>query len=54
MIIMVLSEKEVRVYKETRLRNLKRKYSKLIQYPEFIDDCTLLKTEIDGLEKELS
>ena len=40
---MTLPEKEQRVLTETRLRNLKRKYSKLLQRPEFAEECIDLK-----------
>ena len=50
----MLSEKESRVFKETRLRNLKRRYSKLIQHASLIDEASEVKKEIDCLEKELS
>ena len=44
---------EEKVYLQTRLRNLKRRYSKLIQHSELNEECIELKAEIDGLEKEL-
>ena len=50
---MTLPEKEQRVLTETRLRNLKRKYSKLLQRPEFAEECIDLKNEIDTIEKQL-
>ena len=42
-----------RVHKETRLRNLKRKYAKLVQHPDLIMETIELKADIDQLEKEL-
>ena len=50
---MALSEKETRVLKQTRLRNLKRKYAKMIQHPDLIEECIELKADIDALQKEL-
>jgi hypothetical protein len=38
---------------ETKLRNLKRKYSKVIQHADLTDMAIELKAEIDGLEKEI-
>ena len=51
---MVLSDKEQKVLKETKLRNLKRKYAKMIQHADLLEDCIELKAEIDGLERELN
>ena len=51
---MALSEKEKRVYKETKLRNLKRKYSKMIRHADLLEECIELKCDIDALERELN
>ena len=51
---MTLSDKEKRVLKKTKLKNLKRKYSKLMQVPEMMEECIELKSEIDGIERELN
>lgn len=51
--MMVLSDKEQRVLNKTRLRNLKRKYAKLIQHPDMMEECIELKADIDALEKQL-
>lgn len=48
-----MNEKETQVFKETRLRNLKRTYAKMIQHADLIEECIELKSEIDGLEREL-
>lgn len=48
-----MSEKELRVYKMTRLRNLKRRYARMIQHSDLVEDCIDLKCEIDSLEREL-
>lgn len=50
---MTLTPKEQRVLKETHLRNLKRKYVKLINHADCINQAIELKSEIDSLEKEL-
>ena len=50
---MGLSEKEQRTLKKTRLRNLKRKFAKVIRHPELAEQAIELKAEIDGLEREL-
>ena len=42
-----------RTYKKTRLRNLKRKYAKMIEHSDMLEDCIELKADIDQLEKEL-
>ena len=53
-VFQLLSERELRVLKETRLRNLKRKYAKLIQHADLTDEASNIKMKIDCLEKELS
>ena len=49
-----MNDKETKVYQETRLRNLKRKYSKLKEHSECIEDCIELKAEIDGIKRQLN
>ena len=51
---MALSEREEKVLKETKLRNLKRRYAKMIQHPDLLEECIELKADIDGLERELN
>ena len=53
-VFQLLSERELRVLKETRLRNLKRKYAKLIQHADLTDEAFEVQKEISYLEKELS
>ena len=53
LIFMALTNKERKTLKNTRLRNLKRKYAKMIQDPSLIEECIELKAEIDGLEMEI-
>ena len=43
-----------KVMKQTRLRNLKRRYTKLIQHPDCREECIELKADIDSLERELN
>ena len=38
---------------ETRLRNLKRKYAKIIQHADLGEQAIELKAEIDGIEREI-
>jgi hypothetical protein len=45
---------EQKVYMETRLRNLKRKYSKLIQNADLAEEAIELKADIDQIERELA
>lgn len=49
-----LHNREERVFKETRLRNLKRKFSKMSNHTDLVDECNDLKYEIDNLKKELN
>ena len=39
--------------KRKRLRNLKRKYAKMIKHSNLVEECIELKAEIDGIEREL-
>ena len=43
-----------RVYLQTKLRNLKRKYSKLIQNADLAEEAIELKADIDQIERELA
>jgi hypothetical protein len=51
---MVLNDKERKTLNRTRLRNMKRRYAKMIQHPDLAEECISLKCEIDGLERELN
>lgn len=51
---MTLTEKEQRVLKKTKLKNLKRKYAKMQDNPNLVEECIELKAEIDGLKRELN
>ena len=45
---------EDKVYLETRLRNLKRKYAKIIQHDDLIEECIEIKADIDDIERKLN
>jgi len=51
---MTLTDKEQIVLKKTRLRNLKRKYSKLQNHADLGEEAIELKSDIDALERELN
>ena len=51
---MSLSNKEKKAMLKARLRNMKRRYAKMIQHPDLAEECISLKCEIDGLERELN
>ena len=42
---------ERRVFLQTRLRNLKRKYARVIQHADLFETARELKAEIDSIEK---
>ncbi len=42
------------VYLQTKLRNLKRKYAKMVQHSDLNEEAIELKAEIDGIERELN
>jgi len=48
-----MNDKEKKVYLETKIRNLKRKQAKLLQYPEFADECSKIAKEIKLTNDEL-
>ena len=50
---MTLTNKERKTLKKTRLRNLKRKYAKMMKHGELREECIDLKAEIDSLEREI-
>ena len=49
-----MTDKERTVFLKTKLRNLKRKYSKMIKHSDLVEECIELKSEIDGIERELN
>ena len=48
-----MSDKERKAYLKARLRNLNRKYAKMIQHADLIEECIELKADIDAVEREL-
>ena len=48
-----MNDKETLVFKQTKLRNLKRQYAKLVQHASLVEETASVKAEIDSLEKEL-
>lgn len=46
----ILTEEDIQFRKDIHLKNLKRKASKLAQYPEFKDEYLKLQREIKSLE----
>ncbi len=49
-----MTPKEKKVYKETRLRNLQRRYAKIIQHSDLGEEAIELKAEIDKIKRELN
>jgi hypothetical protein len=46
--------KERKALLNARLRNMKRKYARIIQHAELGEQAIELKAEIDGIERELN
>ena len=46
-------DKERKVLLSARLRNLERKFSKMIPHAELADEALEIKKEIDSIKKEL-
>ena len=49
-----MTDKERTVFLKTKLRNLQRKYSKMIKHSDLVEECIELKAEIDGIERDLN
>ena len=49
-----MTDKEREVFLKTKLRNLKRKYAKVTQHPDLGEEAIELKSEIDGIKRELN
>ena len=43
-----------KVFLQTRLRNLKRKYAKISKHADLGEEAIELKAEIDGIERQLN
>ena len=50
---MALSNKEKKAMLKARLRNMKRRYAKMIQHPDLAEECIELKCDVDSLEREI-
>ena len=48
-----MKPKEKRTYLETRLRNLKREYAKVLNHSDLTETAIELKADIDSIEREL-
>lgn len=48
-----MNDREQKTFLTTKLRNLKRKYAKLIQHADLTEEAIDCKAEIDGIEREL-
>jgi hypothetical protein len=48
-----MDDRERKTYLETKLRNLKRKYAKVVQHSDLIEETIELKAEIDAIERDL-
>ena len=49
-----MTDKERQLFLRTKLRNLKRKYAKIKEHPDLGEEAIELKSEIDGIERELN
>ena len=49
-----MTDKERQLFLKTKLRNLKRKYARVIQHADLTEQAIELKAEIDGIERELN
>ena len=49
-----MNDRERKAYLKAKLRNLKRKYSKVIQHSDLMEEAIELKADIDAIEKELN
>lgn len=49
-----METKQRKVLLQTKLRNLKRKYVKLLQHADLVDEAREIKGEISEIEKELA
>ena len=49
-----MENKERKVLLEARLRNLKRKYAKIIQHSSLVQEALELKKEIDEIDTQIT
>lgn len=48
-----MAPNEKKIFLETKLRNLRRKYAKLIQHADCMEEAIETKADIDAVEREL-
>lgn len=48
-----MTPNERKVYLETRIRNLERRFAKMIAHADLVDESLVIKSEIDSLKLEL-
>ncbi len=49
-----MNERERKTLLEVKLRNLKRKYAKLIQHSSLVQEALEIKREIDEIEAQIT
>ena len=49
-----MNERERKAFLKAKLRNLKRKYAKVVQHSDLAEESIELKDDIDSLERELN
>lgn len=49
-----MNERERKAFLKAKLRNLKRKYAKVVQHSDLGEESIELKADIDSLERELN
>ena len=49
-----MEDREYKVYMEARLRNLKRKYAKLLQHADLLDETEAIGREIKLVEAQIT
>ena len=49
-----MENKERKVLLETKLRNLRRKYAKLVQHSSLVQEALELKHEIDEIDAQIT
>ena len=49
-----MNGRERKAFLKAKLRNLKRKYSKVIQHSDLAEEAIELKADIDTIERELN
>ena len=49
-----MEDREYKVYMEARLRNLKRKYAKLLQHADLVDEAEAIGREIKLVEAQIT